>query len=496
MGAKPTRRRFIQTAAASGLALGLGDLSGFLHLIAAGGTEPRKREWEVRYRDDIEPLVRLIEETPAEKCIEVIAQELKGGLSYQRFMTALFLAGLRNGTDTGYYHCIYMIHSVNQLSLAAPIEEQLLALFAALDVFKGWQARHADRQDNFGLCAIPKSLPSVNQARAQLAEAFDSEDPDFAERVVIPLVRSEGRNRLFDLLAPHVYRGGGVHRWIQLSNSWRTLDVIGWQWAEPVFRGAARVLSQKLDWIETWYRPRREKASRDYGPLPAGWAMPKPNVGLTRDLVELIREGDTETALSLIMKGLIRETAKAGAVWDALHLMTAEAYLREPEGNSTHANTGLNALRFGFDLCGDDETRLMIMIRALADLCGAYWVQRAKEKPVKITDLTPQNIPDKAEDAANAILLDAKTQQEAAVKAFAFALRFPQSEAFWQLYRRLYCRKGDDPHDFKRLAAMWENADVVSPEWRPYLLAASVYGPETRPDSPVYLEAREVLRNR
>ena len=130
-----TRRGFLRSAAAGGGVFGLGSLTAFEHLVADDAGSAKRRDWSVRYGDDIEPIVRLIEETQLDRCVEQLAQRLRRGLSYRQFMAALFLAGLRNGGDFGYYHCIYMIHSAHQLSLDAPIDERLMAMFGGLGVF-------------------------------------------------------------------------------------------------------------------------------------------------------------------------------------------------------------------------------------------------------------------------------------------------------------------------------------------------------------------------
>ncbi|MYB53427.1 MAG: hypothetical protein F4X77_14705, partial [Acidobacteriia bacterium] len=92
----------------------------------------------VRFGSDIEPLVRLIEQTPRSDCIEVIAGRLKAGLSYRELLSALFLAGIRNVSPQppGFkFHCVFVLHSANQLSLDAPDRERLLPLLWALDYF-------------------------------------------------------------------------------------------------------------------------------------------------------------------------------------------------------------------------------------------------------------------------------------------------------------------------------------------------------------------------
>ena len=77
-----TRRRFLQTSAgAASVCLTDGPtLSG----LAAFGAEPPPEK--VRFGPDLEPIVRLIEETPREQCVRVFVAELKKGLPYRRFL--------------------------------------------------------------------------------------------------------------------------------------------------------------------------------------------------------------------------------------------------------------------------------------------------------------------------------------------------------------------------------------------------------------------------
>src|SRR5688500_9762574 len=104
-----TRRRFLRTAAAGGSLLGL---NPFLALSPATAQEAKVTPELVRFGPDIEPGVRLIERTPRDKCVEVMAEQLRNGLPYRPFLAALFLAGLRNfkPAGTGGMHQVYMMH--------------------------------------------------------------------------------------------------------------------------------------------------------------------------------------------------------------------------------------------------------------------------------------------------------------------------------------------------------------------------------------------------
>ena len=50
----------------------------------------------VRLQPEIEPLVKLIENTPRQRLLEKIGQRVKDGVSYREILAGLFLAAIRN----------------------------------------------------------------------------------------------------------------------------------------------------------------------------------------------------------------------------------------------------------------------------------------------------------------------------------------------------------------------------------------------------------------
>ena len=85
---------------------------------------------------------------------------------------------------------------------------------------------------------------------------------------------------------------------------------------------------------------------------------------------------------------------------------------------------------------------------------------------------------------------------EAAGLAFALAGRPHGTEQLLRAACRLEAMKAWDVHDLKFPVALFEDLDLVSPHWRPHLLAAGVYSFQgsARPDNPVMQQVREALR--
>src|SRR5437016_10757011 len=93
----------------------------------------------------MEPVVRLIEDTPREKLFTVVAELMRHGIGYQPLLAGLLLAGVRSiqPRPVGFkFHAVLVVNSAHLASLAAPDSDRWLPLFWALDNFKASQARN------------------------------------------------------------------------------------------------------------------------------------------------------------------------------------------------------------------------------------------------------------------------------------------------------------------------------------------------------------------
>ncbi len=126
------RRQFLQSSTVLGLA-GLGAMEG-LARVTPTRADMAVGPDAVRFRPEIEPVVRWIEETPRDRVFEVALAELKKGLSYRDLLSGLFLAGIRNikPRPVGFkFHAVMVINSAHLLGQASAVDERLLPLFWA-----------------------------------------------------------------------------------------------------------------------------------------------------------------------------------------------------------------------------------------------------------------------------------------------------------------------------------------------------------------------------
>ena len=126
------RRHFVKGALSAGALAGLGDFSFLGRLPRIEAADGTVAPATVQFSPEVEPLVRLIEDTPREKLLDVAAAKVRGGIGYQRLLSAIFLAGVRNiqPRPVGFeFHCVLAVHSAHLAALAAPDADRWLAMF-------------------------------------------------------------------------------------------------------------------------------------------------------------------------------------------------------------------------------------------------------------------------------------------------------------------------------------------------------------------------------
>jgi hypothetical protein len=517
MALRPSRRGFLQAATTAGAAAGLCPWASIAPLSPASAAQHQVAPDLVRFSPDIEPIVRLIEETPQEKCVAAMIEQLRRGLPYRNFVAALYLAAIRAARWHGsgmhaFDHSAYVVHSAYQLALDLPPGEQLLPAFFALISFKGMQKAYPGRT---GTPELTGTLPAAEHAASELRAGMDGWDSERAERAVVALARSRGRSEVLESLWSYAGRTWGFigHMPILVASSARLLETIGWQHAEPILRYVVQGLAgwgkehdSHADMQPYWSnQPRVERAA---GNLPADWAVRRANEGLTQDLVALLRDSKADAACDLAVTELTSGRAKAGAVWDAVHLAAGELLLcskpfnprGQTNGDALHANTAVNALHYAFRASGRPDTRLLLLMQGLAwlPLYRKLIIEKQLFIPaIDLTRLIAAELPATPESAIEAILAS-RTQQphDAARLAFAFGQKHPPQPLLNAARRLLPMKSTGDPHDIKFPVAIFEDLDLISGPWRPHLLAAAVlsFWCPDRPDNPRMEEARDAIR--
>ncbi len=501
------RRQAIRSLAGAG-PIALGSLGTPWALSAA---DRKVASDMVRFGADIEPIVRLIEDTPRDDCIEIVAKRLNAGLSYRELLSALFLAGIRNVSPQppGFkFHCVFVLHAANHLSLDAPERERLLPLLWALDYFKESQQRDAD-EDDFLLREPKGPLPSADNAWAELHTAMESWDEERADRAITALARAKGGHEVIDGLwryGARDYRNIG-HKAIFTASAWRTLQAIGWRHAEPALRSLILGLldfgtDRRMNgygFEDQCHAPNAETARKLLPDLRPSWTSgDSADPSRARAVAQTVRTGTPVVASTEVATMLKRGEANCRDAWDGIHLAAGDLMLRQPGILGVHCVTSANALHYAFRMSGNAETRLYLLLQAVGWM-GQFANYMSKDDRLRDLDLTKLEPSNSASDGgvdARAILQDLGANADRAARAaIGYAMNRPDLTDFFRMSRSLLFRKAEESHRFKYAAAIFEDFSLVSPAWQPHMLAVSTYyllGPAER-DSEVVTRAREAL---
>ena len=342
----------------------------------------------VRFSDEIEATVRLLEETPRDRLLEEVAARLKqGALSYREVVAALMLAGIRNvqpRPHVGFkFHTVLVVNSAHLASINSPPEDRWLPIFWALDYFKHAQAED-HRQGDWTMPAVDDAkLPPLSRARNEFKQAMDDWDPEKADAAVAALARGAAENELFELMAHYGsrdFRDIG-HKAIFVANAFRTLNCIGWHHAEPILRSLAYALQCRGN--------DPNPATHDLGPdqperrnlklaqhVRDDWLEGQANSRATNELIELFHNCDDREAAAAIVDKLNARVAPR-SIYDALYVTASEMLMRQPNIVSLHAVTMTNALGYAYRRISDRDLRLRIMLQNASFL--AMFLARLKD---------------------------------------------------------------------------------------------------------------------
>ncbi|MDX1946576.1 MAG: hypothetical protein SFU86_14335 [Pirellulaceae bacterium] len=508
MSVQANRRQFLSSAAAAGTLAGMSQLDFLAKLPRVSAAEAKPHPKMVRLADDIEPLVRLLEETPRERLLEEVAARIQRGTTYREVIAALLLAGVRNvqpRPSVGFkFHAVLVVNSAHLASLSSPDEHRWLPIFWALDQFKSGQAAD-EREGNWTMPPVDEArVPPAHQARSMFTAALDNWDEAAADVSIAALARSASSNELFEIFARYGcrdFRSIG-HKAIYVANAWRTLDCIGWQYAEPVLRSLAyALLNHEGDGNPAQNDFEADRHGRANVPrakqLRDDWRQGKLDDGATRELLATIYSGTADELCDQVV-ATINGGASLQTVWDALLVGSGELLMRQPGIVGLHTLTSTNALRYAWQTAADDETRRLILLQnaAFLPLFRQAMEKRGKVGEQKLTSLEPAEIPADSAAALDAIFWQVGgNRQEAARQTLAYARVNPQPHDFITRARTLVFLKGRDSHDYKFSSAVLEDFGHVSPAWRDRFLAASVFNlrGSGEKDNPLVERTREAL---
>lgn len=492
--ARTSRRHFLRRAAIGTGAVACGSQWDFWDMPPVSAAQAQLAADAVQFTPDIEPLVRLIEETPRERVVEEVVARVTSGLSYREVLAALLLAGIRNVQPrpaVGFkFHAVLVVNSAHLASLASSDADRWLPMLWAIDNFKGSQQAD-EREGNWTMSAVREGeLPDAAQASVQFRQAMERWDESAADVSVAQLARTQGADQLFETFAwlgCRDFRSIG-HKAIYVANAFRTLETIGWRYSEPVMRSLAYALlnhegdpnpaSSDLP-ADRAGRQNRERLAK----IRPEWQGGRLDDGATREMLVALRTASPEEASDLVVDLLNRQVAPQ-SLFDSFFLSAGEMLMRQPAIVALHAVTTTNALRYSFDRVSQDETRRMLLLQnaAFLTMFRQSMQSRGAVADVRIDELQPLAFDPGGESTSPLEQAQQQIFREMggqSAKAAGHLLQARQNglsvEEFMRTARHLVFQKGNDSHDYKFSSAVLEDYYQVSPAWRDRFLASSVF---------------------
>ena len=194
-----TSRRCFLSSASAGLSM-LSASPLIAGLMPVSDEQIKAARGIVQLRPEIEPLVRLIEDTPRQQLMEEIGSRIRKGLSYREVLAALLLAGVRNVEPrpaVGFkFHAVLVVNSAHLASLASPEADRWLPILWALDEFKSSQAKDVN-EGNWTMAPVDEhGIPSASQVRDSFHQSMQQWDESQADVAAAGVAR-EIRRRFF-----------------------------------------------------------------------------------------------------------------------------------------------------------------------------------------------------------------------------------------------------------------------------------------------------------
>ncbi len=189
----------------------------------------------------LEPLVCLMQETPIDKFLPALVEQLKGGTDLRTLVAAGALANARTFGGEDYIG----FHTMMALSPAARMATELPAELAPLPVFKVLY-RNTNRIHEFGgrkrevLHPVkPDAATEGRPTGETLREAVRRKDGEGAERMFAAIAKTSASDA-FNAVLYEVQDNAEIHRTALPYRAWDLLDIVGKEHAHTMLRQSLR----------------------------------------------------------------------------------------------------------------------------------------------------------------------------------------------------------------------------------------------------------------
>jgi hypothetical protein len=461
---------------------------------------------------DREPLVSLLQDTPADKLLPVVVSKMKDGTDLRTLVAAAALANARTfgGQDYDGYHAFMAL--APSLHMAGELPEDRRAL-PVLKVLYRNTHRMQDKGGSKTEVLHPVAaaqLPKDQPAGEALRDATRKHDVNTAERTFAAIAQEESVDEAFNDVLLSVQDEMDVHRVVLAWRSWAVLDLAGKEQARTLLRQSVRFTCTEGGKTPSEIRTVLPKLLDQYKLIGREIGTRKADDAWVEHLAETIYGGGRARAADAVAAALA-EGMSAEAIGEAMSLAANRLVLCDPgrakaqEGKpigsvhgasvGVHASDSANAWR--------NIARVSNARNTFASLiCGAYHTagqnggQRKDGYPPAeqletITTKDGDALLRQAEDA-----IKTRDQARAAALVHRYGeLKLPERPVFDLLLRYAVSEDGA-LHAEKYYRTVTEEFATSRPafRWRQLVALARVTASECGFPAPGYAEACRLLK--
>lgn len=220
-------------------------------LIAGAGTAAALNlqpafAWAVETQDKLdfglrEPLVRLMQDTPANRLLPLLAKRLKDGTKLSELVAAAALANARTfgGQDYIGFHTMMALAPALYMARELPKARQALPVFKVLYRNTHRIQQHGGRASEILHRVKPTDQPSESVNGRVLLSKIRNKQMDAAEATFAAIAQGSVEETFNELLIA-VQDKSEVHRVVLAFRAWALLDVVGRDHAHTMLRQSVR----------------------------------------------------------------------------------------------------------------------------------------------------------------------------------------------------------------------------------------------------------------
>src|SRR5687767_9515315 len=245
-----TRREFLGDVGRGVLTAAVGaELASELQFTSALADEPS----DALDFGALEPLVRLMQETPPDRLLAAIVSKLRGGVDLRQLTAAAALANARTfgGEDYIGYHTLMALSPAFHMAAELPADLKPLPVLKVL--FRNSNQIHEKGGRKAEVLKVVRPDGAKHSAK-ELRDIVRKGNMDAAEAGFASVAQGSPEDA-FNVLLESVHDDTEVHRTVLPYRAWDLLDIVGKEHAHTLLRQSLRYCVK----AESWPRESREK---------------------------------------------------------------------------------------------------------------------------------------------------------------------------------------------------------------------------------------------